>query len=733
MAIRASAGDTAVAYHPAEGRLVASRDGTTLLDGRVGLEVDGATVPATRNARDDAGFAESDASGGSAGGESGATAASGGVVRAVHDDGDVGVAVELEPGDRHVDVRLSLTNRGADPVVLGDLRPLADAAAPTHGADARRYRHGYQSWTPTATLPVGERFPAEETPAQMLDAAAPPDASHGVTALLADGRALTLGFLDHSRFMARFDVDHDESGVQAVSAVCPGDGTRLAAGERLDLPPLRVDATRDLPDALAAVADATAERMDARVPDTAPTGWCSWYHYFTDVTAADVRENLDALAEWDAPLDLVQLDDGYQTAFGDWRTLAEGFDDAAALVDDVREAGRTPGLWLAPFYVQADSALAADHPEWLVTSDGEPVDAGPRHGPMYALDTTHPGARTWLRETFETVVDDWGFEYLKLDFLYAAALPGDRHADVTRAEAYRRGLELIREAAGDETFLLGCGAPQGQSVGLVDAMRVGPDTAPHWRAEPASQPAHENAVRNVLNRQWTHRRLWLADPDCQLVRETTDLTPAERRSFATVVGLLGGSNLVSDRVAAIGDAGRRLVERSLPPVETGRAVGVGDRELPARIVADRPADGALAVAAFNWADEPRTLRVDPADRGVDADAVRVWDAFERRYRGSGPLEREVPAHGCLLAHLAPARDRPHLVGADHLANLAGRVTAVEWDGDGTLSVTLDASRPQSVVVATPGDWRRSESDGDSGETAEVELQPGTTDVDFERR
>ncbi|WP_327054049.1 alpha-galactosidase [Halomicrococcus gelatinilyticus] len=697
MAIRVAGGDTAVEYRPAERRLVVERDGETVLDGRPALDVGSATLPASASA---------------------ATDSSPGTARAVHDD-DWATTVELDAGDGHADVRLSFQVPADGSAVLGDLRPLADAAAPTHGPDSRRYRHGYQSWTPTATLPVGERFPPEGDDPQMSDLAAPGEASHGVTALLDGGRALALGFLDHSRFLSRFDVDHDEGGVHRVDAVCPGDATRVVGGERVALPSLRVDATRDLDDALAALAEATAKRMDARVPDDAPTGWCSWYHYFTDVTEGDVRETLDALDDWDAPLDLVQVDDGYQVAFGDWRTLDDGFEDVAGLVDDVRDAGHTPGLWVAPFYVQADSALAADHPEWLVTDDGDPVDAGPRHGPMYALDTTHPGVLDWLRETFETVVDEWGFEYCKLDFLYAAALPGDRHEDVTRAEAYRRGLATIRDAVGD-VFLLGCGALQGQSVGLVDAMRVGPDTAPHWRASPASQPAHENAVRNVLNRQWTHRRLWVNDPDCQLVRETTDLSLAERRSFAALVALLGGSNVVSDRIADVGDVSRDLVERSLPPVETGRVLGVGERELPTRVACERPADGALAVAAFNWSDDARTVRIDPADHGLSG--AHVWDAFDRRYCGTGPVEREVPAHGCLLAHLTPARDGPQLVGADHLANLAAQVTAIERDGD-ALAVTLDAGRPQRAVVAAPAG---------TGPT-EVVLTPGTNELSPDER
>jgi alpha-galactosidase len=727
---RVSAGETTVVHDPAADEVRVERDGRTLLDGRVEVAVAGRT-----------------------GGES---------LDGTRDE-TLDASLSVEPADDAVHLTLAVENRGDEPVRLDAFRPLADAATP-FGPDDRCYRHGYASWSPSASRRLDEPFPAATGAArpQTVDLAAPEAArtSSYLTALSGGPGDLTLGFLDHERTVSRVDLRPGDEET-TLDAVAPTDGVALAPGETWTGPTLRVDATRPAADALAALADAVGDRMDARVPDEAPTGWCSWYHYFTDVTADDVRENVAAIDDWGVPLDLVQLDDGYQVAFGDWRTLADGFEDMRGLRDEVVAAGHTPGLWLAPFYVEADSLVAQEHPDWLVTRDGDPVDAGARHGPMYALDVTHPGVESWLTETFATVTDDWGFEYLKLDFLYAAALPGDRHADVTRAEAYRHGLETIREAAGD-AFVLGCGAPAFPSVGLVDAMRIGPDTAPYWRYEGSgSEPAHENAVRNVLGRQWLHRRLWLNDPDCQLVRATTDLTRPEQESFAALVALLGGTNVVSDAVAEIDDAGRRLVERTLPPVETGRVEGLLDREFPDRVVCERPADGAAAVAAFNWRDEPVTRSVDPAAVvGTDADdgesGGSAGDAVATVALGGssgppetadaadpelgadlhhGPVTREVPAHGVLLVHCAPARDRPHLVGADHLANAASQVTAVGWD-DGTLSVTLDAPGPADLVVATPGDWRLAEPPDAAGatepsdETTTVTAAPGETTVEF---
>ena len=58
----------------------------------------------------------------------------------------------------------------------------------------------------------------------------------------------------------------------------------------------------------------------------------------------------------------------------------------------------------------------------------------------------------------------------------AGAVPGPRHEDVDGVAAYRSGLELVREVVGPDVQLVGCGAPLLPSVGLVDAMRVSPDT-----------------------------------------------------------------------------------------------------------------------------------------------------------------------------------------------------------------------------------------------------------------
>ena len=620
------------------------------------------------------------------------------------DDGRVRVAdVSLSTEGDGVTVTPTVENAGDEPVRVADVTLAFETA---FGANARVYRHGYQSWSSTGTLPVGERFPAEDpdNAPMMNDLAASTDdrVSSYLTGVVEGDRCLTVGFLEHDRYCTRFEVD-DADGVAALRAVCPLEGTRLTPGERLELPPLWVDADRDLRAGLAALADRVGERMDARVPEIAPTGWCSWYHYFTDVTEADVRENLAELREWGIPVDVVQVDDGYMEAFGDWRSIADGFEDMSAVADDIATAGYRPGLWLAPFYVESGADLYADHPEWFVTEPtdagddgaGTPVNGGFRAGSaLYGLDTTHPAVLEWLRETVSTVVDEWGFTYLKLDFLFAAALPGERYdSEATRIGAYRRGVEAIAEAAGDDAFLLGCGAPMAPSVGLFDAMRVGPDTDPTWETpgESGSQPGLKNAVRNTLTRNFLHRRWWLNDPDCQLVRDTSDLTAAEREAFAALVAATGGVNVFSDRLAEIGSAGRRLLERSIPPATDGEVAGLGEERFPSRVVCDRPGDGAATVVLFNWADEPSTVRFDARDHGredgSEGDRV-VWDGFAGEVVDGPIVERELPPHGAAAFAVVDAETGGLLGDTATLTGGSDRA-AKATVRDGTLAAAVD--------------------------------------------
>lgn len=417
------------------------------------------------------------------------------------------------------------------------------------------YEHGWQSWSPSASYPVHARPARSHSENSRImnwrqDTVPPPDAFAGEGLLAVDpgdGDGIVV-------FSAAYKADP----VPSIRADVHGGQVVVSA----DGPVVRTADTgaRTIEEALGRWADGYALAAQVALREEAPTVWCSWYQYFRDVTEADIVENLAAIGDLGLDIDVVQIDDGYQAEIGDWLTESGRFSSLSALVSRIRSAGRRAGLWLAPFLVSPRSRLYAEHPQWLLGGARGGFNWGEQQA---VLDVTHPGAEEYLRTVFGTL-RAMGIDYFKLDFMYAGALAGQRaDADATPLAAYRRGLELIREAIGPDSYLLGCGAPILPSVGLVDAMRVSPDTAPHYEPDHGdlSLPSQRAAVLTGQARAWQHGRFWANDPDCLIVRPQVE----RREAWAEHVERFGGLRSTSDRLLDLDDWGlettRRLIRR----------------------------------------------------------------------------------------------------------------------------------------------------------------------------
>lgn len=456
-----------------------------------------------------------------------------------------------------------------------------------------------------------------------------------------------------------------------------GDGAQLDPEERIStdwavLQPVGLDD----PEPLLPYLLAAARENTVPAARSVPAGWCSWYQYYQNLSAADVRANLAALAHLrrDLPLDLVQIDDGFEAQIGSWFDFQPAFPQGvAALAAEIAEQGYQPGLWLAPFIVHPRSRLAREHPELLLRGKGgRPVSSGFNWNAItWALDLTRPEAVDFAAQVIRTAVQEWGFPYLKLDFLYAGGLSGNPHNPrLTRAQALRGGLEALREAAGPQTFLLGCGVPLGPALGLFDAMRIGADVSGQWepewmrikpffRREP-HMPSVRNALQNTITRAMLHRHWWTNDPDCLLVRPDSRLTLAEVQSLAAAVALTGGSLILSDDLTSL-PAERLKIAQALLPV-TGRRCRVidwFDRQTPERLRLDlsSPAGAWSLLAWFNWQDHPVDFDLHPEAYGLPRGSYSFCSFWDETVGICSPGEARhfaaVPAHGCVLAAVRP--------------------------------------------------------------------------------
>ena len=520
----------------------------------------------------------------------------------------------------------------------------------------RLFRHGYQSWSPSTTAVLGADLdPSSHDGLELLRAAhhadqrpaRPGELRSEWVGVLADGedRTVLIGFAGGAGHDGTIRLTPGAGGGPlVVRAEAVLGGAVLRPGTLRTLHPVVVaGGGPDAPALLGAWADDVGRAGAARTGAPYQVGWCSWYQYFHGITEDALRANLARADDW--PFDVFQLDDGYQAAIGDWLETGERFpSDLAGLAGAIRAAGRTPGLWLAPFLVAPDSETARRHPDWLARRVVDGVDRGPLRtwwnpswgggldGFMYGLDTTHPEVLAHLEAVAAAVVDA-GFPSLKLDFTFSPSVDGG-YADPTRtpAERVRAGFDAVRRGAGDDAFLLGCGVPLANVVGVVDANRIGPDVAPVWSLEPSeevvpgylgTQPATAHALAGTLARSWMHRRLWINDPDCLMLRSSeTALGQEAATTWARAVGASGGMALVSDDLALLGPAARALLDdvvavgrASDDAAQDGRPAwcpDLLDPGPPGRLVAASGA--ALAAdpatgACRSWADG----RADPAE------------------------------------------------------------------------------------------------------------------------
>jgi alpha-galactosidase len=418
------------------------------------------------------------------------------------------------------------------------------------------YEHGWQSWSPSASYPLHASPPRPRTENRRImnwrqDARPPADAFWG-EGLLAVDPSDGSGIVVFSAAPGADPVPSIRADVHAREVVVSADGPVLRTVD---------SGANAMWGALGRWADGYAAAAGVSLRAESPTVWCSWYQYFRDVTEAHIFENLAAMDDLGIDIDVVQIDDGYQAEIGDWLTESVRFSSLEAVIARIRGSGRRAGLWLAPFLVSPRSRIYAEHPEWLLGG----AQAGANWGEEQAvLDVTHPGAEEYLRMVFGRL-RRMGIDYFKLDFLYAGALAGRRADDnATPLTAYRRGIETIREAIGPESYLLGCGAPILPSVGLVDAMRVSPDTAPRYEARDGdpSMPSQRAAALTGRARAWQHGRFWANDPDCLIARPQVE----RRDTWAAHIDHYGGLRSSSDGLLSLDEWGlnatRRLLRRT---------------------------------------------------------------------------------------------------------------------------------------------------------------------------
>jgi hypothetical protein len=385
--------------------------------------------------------------------------------------------------------------------------------------------------------------------------------------------------------------------------------------------------------------------------------WGSWNEgIYTKVNEEIVLRNARFIKENFPTVAWIQIDDGYALKrFGsgcghgypdindnvDKKKFPHGMKHVA---DKIKEIGLRPALWMGLF-IDDRCPIVSEHPDrflkdktsgrMLTLASGEtPSSTGASPYTYHMLDFSVKEARDYITGVFTTVVDDWGFEGIKLDF-WSHSFETTRaqlaHPEKTLLEWRRWFLEMLRSVLPDDGYLeSGCSVGQGNPFlgQYVDNFRAGIDIGDgSWENIKRSAQWFMPDALHVTN------RIYVANSDS--VSIMSGLNEAEKRSWfnyclvtRTMCELAGDLEAVADRSRI------EELQKLLKAPYNGEKVYMADFSLDnSRIPpnvwyfngsadsAQRPSpDGAVRfVAVINWDDDEKDFEVTASMLQLDSD------------------------------------------------------------------------------------------------------------------
>jgi hypothetical protein len=678
-----------------------------------------------------------------------------------HQNGNTRVRIEFENTPVNLEMTFStdgserltgtgrLTNTGDVPVRLDRVTVLdADWPAALSPAD-------------TVCLPL----PGHISPRFVYRLTAPDcPADSKIKALYVDraaGTALLAGFLSFHRTDTVVHHSKAESGVPTgLSATCDFAGWQLGAGKTTALETFVLSAGPDPYALLEAWADDAARLCAPRRWEDVPIGWLGWawvdafnvenYEETMLRNCRAIRRRLPGHPVNYIWLSIGNIQGGMPGNWLEWdkRNLPSG---PQGLVAKLRELGFKLGLWCAPFYVcSALENLVAELDDALLRRNGERMvvrpewsygDAGclpkAERPCMYALDPSHPKAHAFVRKVFETY-RAWGIRYYMVDFLNSGSgnigqFVYDDHHDrnlVAGPEAYQSLMETIRDAAGDDTYLLSSSGPMVHNAGVFDAIRTGNDFGEGRQLSPESffYPATYvinggefwtgplYALRNQACAYYTHRRLYINDSGNVLTLDSP-LPLSDAQIHATIHTMGASPAMLGDDVDRMSEARVDLLRKTLPrPHDVAIPVDLFDTPHP-----DHPKvflrtvttdwDTFRVVALYNMSAKPFEAAVPFEYLGIGPDSTQaVWEFWNQQYIGlaTDNLNVTVPPRSVCVVRLTDAHPRPHLLGTDmHITMGETDVQSCAWDPKNA-TLTGTALRPTgetgSIFIRAPQGW-----------------------------
>ncbi len=607
------------------------------------------------------------------------------------------------------------------------------------------------------TLGTGGLLPVDKNPGSYVFlTTVDPESRNGVVA----------GWLTHDRGSGVFFSDTLSGKVQLTGQIDYG-RLLIGPGQKVPLEKMLVGYFDDARLGEEAFADALAKQYQIQLPERQAV-YCTWYSEKNGGAGSNVstRELVDFIAGHlkDYGLGTVQIDDQWQDG-AIFNGPARGFDRAKPNgpypngmqepAQKISAAGLRAGIWWMPFARNHRAPEFAARQQWFAQRlNGQPFET--KWGGT-SLDLTNPEVRKHL-QAVATTMKKWGFGYFKMDGLWTGTVTelmyindGYKYDSMgnsrplfdstkTQIEAYRSGLSLLRNSVGRDVFFSGCCQSQnmrsfGASIGLVDAMRVGPDF------NHDKQSIRTGAIR-ASRLYFLNGRVWWNDPDPSIIRENGSSTSDESikgigsltraRLLPSWVAVTGQFFLSSDWLPDLPAERLEIMKRCmLSHKGIARPVDAFDKNLPSIWLATDNHSGVnrQVLGLFNWDSTALELGSTISRTGLQPGDYYAFDFWGKRVLPDirEKFGFELPAESCQVIALRKKEDHPVLVSTSaHVTQGIVDVKKENWKNN-------ELSGESAVVANDPYELRIAGLlDGGKWQLAGMDVEGDSKEITIEK-
>lgn len=378
-----------------------------------------------------------------------------------------------------------------------------------------------------------------------------------------------------------------------------------------------------------------------------PFGFNSYAGLARTLNAENFRASGDFVHDRLTPKGFENNGETYINLDGGWQRIPE--EEMLKIKDDLHQNGQKAGIYDAPFAcfwpLDREIPLMPGHTFSEIVLRNEKGVPLPRIDRAVPYDVTHPLWREWTEKKAKRFID-WGYDYLKIDFLSHAGMEG-KHFDPavrTGRQALAYGYQTL-ESLFDEKKI---GRPFFLSLSIAPLFPYGYGNARRFSCDAFGL---SEDVEYVLNAQtyswWTGGKLYqFNDPDHIVLQRSfcmlKDSTEGEARARYTSAVIAGSVMLLADDYGRPGAKERTEKIAGNPAVNAVARSGAVFRPVDAAGGSACQAftaniNGETYAAIFSWKEREETVSVNLERSGLPEGVYEDLWTHEKAAAENGEL------------------------------------------------------------------------------------------------